>query len=338
MVCLIGEGFGFTHFLNHPWLGWLAVQFTHREWEGMNAWDLVQPFFMFIVGAVMPISFGRRWAAGETWGESLRHVIRRCLLLVIWGIIARSIQAGTPVLDLINVLAQVAFSYLVAFLVLRKSWKFQGGIALGLLICHWALYQFVGAPGVQGPWMRDANIGWYLDQLILHKTWSGSYATINCISSAANTLVGVMAGELLVSTLPPGKKMRILAFNGIAGILIGLALNPLVPIIKKIWTITFAFYSAGFTLLVLLFFYWLCDILKVQRWTKVFVIVGANSIFAYLVGEILRHWMEQSAQAFTGWAINRRGTLGHFLTAWVVLLFQIYVLNWLFQRKIFFKL
>jgi heparan-alpha-glucosaminide N-acetyltransferase len=242
------------------------------------------------------------------------------------------------VLDLINVLAQVAFTYLIAFLVLRKSWKFQGCTALGLLICHWALYQFVGAPGVQGPWVRDANIGWYLDQLILHKTWSGSYATINCISSAANTLVGLMAGELLVSTLSPAKKMRILALSGVAGILIGLALNPLVPIIKKIWTISFAFYSVGFTLLVLLFFYWLCDSLKVQRLTKVFVIVGANSIFAYLVGEILGRWMEQSAQVFTGWAIHSWGAFGHFLTAWVALLFQIYVLNWLFQRKIFFKL
>jgi hypothetical protein len=48
--------------------------------------------------------------------------------------------------------------------------------------------------------------------------------------------------------------------------------------------------------------------------------------------------MEQSAQVFTGWAIHRWGAFGHFLTVWVVLLFQVYVLNWLFQRKIFFKL
>ena len=32
----------------------------------MHFWDLIQPFFMFIVGVVMPYSFARRWARGES--------------------------------------------------------------------------------------------------------------------------------------------------------------------------------------------------------------------------------------------------------------------------------
>ena len=115
----------------------IAAQFQHVGWNmaisgGLHFWDLIQPFFMFIVGAVMPISFARRWAAGETWSRSLLHVLRRSALLIAFGLIARSVQANKPVIDLINVLAQIAFTYLVAFLVLRKSWKIQGGVALGL--------------------------------------------------------------------------------------------------------------------------------------------------------------------------------------------------------------
>src|SRR6266853_1611105 len=67
MICMIGEGFGLLAFQ----IG-LANQFRHADWDiaipsGMHFWDLIQPFFMFIVGAWMPFSFARREAAGERW-------------------------------------------------------------------------------------------------------------------------------------------------------------------------------------------------------------------------------------------------------------------------------
>jgi predicted acyltransferase len=190
MICMIGEGFGLLYFLKNPIIAPIANQFRHVDWTisipgDMHFWDLIQPFFMFIVGVVMPISFGRRWAAGEPWSRSLLHVLRRSALLVLLGLIARSFQAKRPVIDLINVLAQITFTYLIAFLVLRKHWSIQAGVACAFLVLHWALFQFAQAPGVAGPWVKDGNIGWYLDGLILHKHWNGSYATINCISWTA---------------------------------------------------------------------------------------------------------------------------------------------------------
>lgn len=338
MVCMIGEGFGLLYFLNTPIIGPIARQFEHTGWHGMTAWDLIQPFFMFIVGAVMPISFGRRWQAGETWEQSLRHVLRRALLLILFGLLARSIQAGRPVIDVINVLAQLAFTYPVAFLVLRKSWKTQAGVAFGLLAVHWALYQFVRAPGVQGPWIKDANIGWYLDRLIFHKNWGGSYATINCISSAANTIFGVMAGKLLISAAPVARKLRILAALGVASIALGLAMDPFIPIIKKIWTASFAIYSTGFTLLALLAFYWVCDVKKIRGWARLFVIVGSNSIFIYVFHEILHRWLLQTGVVFTGWAIQLWEPGGRALNVLLMVAFEIWVCVWLYRRKIFFKL
>lgn len=338
MVCMVSASFGLAYYRDHAVLGVLARQFRHAEWHGMTAWDLIQPFFMFIVGAVMPISFARRWAAGETWAQSFRHVLRRAALLVGFGLVARSIQAGHPVLDLINVLAQVAFTYFVAFLLLRASWRTQGAAAIGLLALHWGIYQFATAPGVEGPWVRDANIGWYLDRAILGKNWGGSYATINCLSSAANTIFGVIAGKLLASSLPPARKARILAASGMAAIAAGLALDPFVPIIKKIWTASFAIYSLGFTLLALLFFYWVCDVMGRRGWARLFVVVGSNSIFIYLLHEILHRWMQQTGLVFTGWAVSLWGPFGSVLNAWLVLGFQIWLCYWLDRRKIFFKL
>jgi len=330
MVCMLGEGFGLRYLAAAvPWTAPIAAQFTHVDWHGMHFWDLIQPFFMFIVGLVMPISFRRRWAAGETWAASLRHVIKRCALLIFFGLLARSVQANKPVIDLINVLAQVSFTYLAAFLVLRSGWKAQGITALVLLALHTALYQVATAPGVTGPWIKDANIGWYLDRLVLHKNWGGSYATINCVSSAANTIFGVMAGELLFGPLPLARKIRILVFTGIAAIAAGFALDPVIPVIKKIWTASFAISSAGFTLLALPLFHWICDIRKHRAWAHVFVIVGANSIFIYVFHEILHRWMLQTARIF----ISYPG-----LATLAVLAFEIYTCWWLWRRKIFFKL
>ncbi len=304
----------------------------------LHFWDLIQPFFMFIVGVVMPISFARRWAAGETWSRSLAHVLRRSALLILFGLIARSIQANRPVIDLINVLAQIAFTYLIAFLLLRKPWQVQGAVALGLLALHWAIYQFAAAPGVAGPWVKDANIGWYLDRLLLHKNWSGSYATINCLSSAANTIFGVMAGELLVSALPLARKMRILALTGVLGIAAGFALSAFIPLNKKIWTASFAIYSTGMTLLALLLFYWLCDIKGRRKWATLFLVVGSNSIFIYLFHEILHRWLTQTALVFMGWTVDLWGPGGKALVTLAVIAFEIYVCYWLYRRRIFFKI
>jgi predicted acyltransferase len=338
MVWMISVGFGFRFFHDSPLMGRIADQFEHTDWHGMSAWDLIQPFFMFIVGVAMPLSYRRRWAAGETWGHTFLHVIRRCVLLILLGIMARSIEAGQPVLDVINVLSQLGFTYFFAFLVLRRSWIFQGVTALGFLVAGWAIYQFGSAPGVLGPWVKDANIGWYLDRLILHKNWHGSYATINCVAETANNIFGVMVGWLLLSGASAARKMKILALAGAACLALGLAMDPVVPIIKKIWTPSFAIYSAGYTLLTMLALYWLCDIKKWRKWAQVFAIVGANSIFIYLFHEILSGWMNRTALVFTAWAVHLWGPWGKMLNVNLAIAFQIYVCYWLYRRKIFFKL
>jgi len=241
-----------------------------------------------------------------------------------------------PNLDLINVLAQLSFTYLVAFLLYRFDWRVQVGAAFGLLAAHTALYELIAPPGVQGPWVQDANLGWWLDKTILGKNWSGSYATINCLSSAFNTVAGMIAGEWLLSKST--KKLQMLAVVGVACIAAGLALDPLIPIIKKIWTASFAIYSLGFTLLVLAAFYWICDVKMWQRWANVLVMVGANSIFIYLFHECLHRWLDSSAKAFVGWTEPWLGAWTAVLIASTALAFQIYVCMWLYRRKIFFKL
>ncbi len=338
MIFMLSEGFGLGFLAADSWLHPLAVQFDHQEWHGMHAWDMIQPFFMFIVGTAMPFSFRKRWDSGESWNSTFLHVLKRAALLILWGLVARSVQANQPNLDLINVLAQIAFTYTVAFLLLRQSARIQIAAAVGLLAIHTGIYELASAPGVQGPWVQDANIGWWLDRTILGKNWGGSYATINCISSAFNTILGMWAGTVLAKNEDFGRKMRTLLIGGVICIAVGLALSPVIPINKKIWTASFAFVSTGITLWTLTGFNYFVDKHGWRLGVSIPVMVGANSIFIYLFHEILHRWMGATAKIATGWIIQWDAVFGSMLNAWVVLAFEVYVCVWLYRRKIFFKL
>jgi len=326
MILMVSEGFGLLHLKDHSWIAPIAEQFDHAQWIGMTAWDLIQPFFMFIVGAVMPWSFEKRWAAGESWTESLKHVLKRSVLLILWGLIARSIRAGRPVIDVINVLAQLAVTCPIAFLLLRRSQAFQLGAGLTLLAAHTLAYMAFG-----NPWTVGENLGEVLDRAIFGKNWGGHYATINCISSAFNTILGVIAGELIRERAFPK-----LARLGGACLAAGLLLSFWVPVIKKIWTASFALVSGGITILALLLFWWLCE---TKGWKmKLFVMVGANSIFIYLFHEILEDWLYRTAKVFTGWGTSYWPAELLAFNHLVAVIFQIWVCVWLYRRKIFFKL
>lgn len=335
MIWMFSEGFGLSVFEKDPgWKGALAAQFDHAAWIGYNAWDLIQPFFMFIVGVAMPYAFAKREAAGEGWSRQFVHVLRRCALLIGFGLVARSVQAGRPNLDLINVLAQVSVTYFLAFLVLNRGWRVQLGAAFSMLVVTWAVYQF---SGFADPWARNDNIGWHLDGLILGKHWGGGYATINFLGSSFNTILGVVAGGLLTGAMDTARKGRTLALAGLAMLAAGWSLHPLIPVCKKIWTPSFAVLSTGWCFLALLAFWYVCDVKGKQAWARILVMVGANSIFIYLFHEILNRWLHQTGRVFLGWLIEIWPVGGQLMLAWALVAFQIWVCVWLYRRKIFFK-
>ncbi|GAJ20757.1 unnamed protein product, partial [marine sediment metagenome] len=90
MFLLIGEFTGlFTHLVDPSLKGgvfyFIGTQLHHHPWNGLRFWDLVQPFFMFIVGVAMPFSFAKRTERGDNYRKLLRHAIQRALLLLLLG-------------------------------------------------------------------------------------------------------------------------------------------------------------------------------------------------------------------------------------------------------------
>jgi predicted acyltransferase len=162
---------------------------------------------------------------------------------------------------------------------------------------------------------------------------------MNAIPSTATIIFGVMAGQLIMNRWPARKTMLILLVAGLSGIAIGLAVSPWLPLIKRIWTPSFTVYAAGWTTLMLLFFYWSIEVMGWKTWAFPLIVVGTNSIAAYVLGNAFGGWFRSFTGAWINWLKTPLGPIWfpvfqHFLIfccAWLVL-------YWLWRRKIFFKL
>jgi predicted acyltransferase len=334
MLMLVSHGFGFGELKNHPVYGAVARQFDHVAWEGAVFWDMVQPAFMFIVGAAMPFALAIRRQQGASFSATARHVAARALKLILLSQILIAVSSNRLEFQLINVLSQIAFTYFLTFWILQLRWRWQAAAAAGLLILHSALFFLF--PGPDGPFSREGNIGAVIDKALLGYNYSGYYVTINFLTSTVTTLAGAWTGLLLMSSRSNRRKALWLAAAAAAAFLMSAALEPFIPNVKRIWTATFTLFSAGWVLLMMLALFLICEVLQWRRWTFPLVVIGMNSIFIYSVHMVLTGWLDRSIRVFTG-GFTFIGDLAPVAQACAVLAAMWYLNYWLYRRKIFLK-
>ena len=318
----------------------IGTQFHHYSWNGLRFWDLIQPFFMFIVGVAMPFSFAKRWERGDSWKQTLKHTLRRSFTLLFLGWALYCIGPGRITFELWNVLAQLSVTYLIAFLMMRKTIKTQFIFTIGLLVATELLYRFWPVQGFNQPFVPDHNFGAWFDMLVMGKLSGGHWVAFNAFPTTAHTMWGVMAGLILKSERLDLQKIKILLIAGLIGVVLGYALNPLTPIIKRICTSSFVIVTGGSCLLTLAFSYWLIDVKKIQKVPKFFAIVGMNPIFIYLFTNTGgAKWIHQIVKPFTMGIFGWIGDIyAQIITALVVWFSMWYICYWLFKKKIFIKI
>jgi len=325
------ESFGHTFF----------TQFTHHPWNGLRFWDLIQPFFMFIVGVAMPFSLHKRLAVAGDRGKVTNHILRRCFLLFLFGTGLHCVYNQKLVFELWNVLTQLSFTILLTYFLIRQPFKIQLAVSLGLLILTEILYRSY-APDF--PFVMGENFGSYTDMLLMGKINNGGWVAINCIPTAAHTLWGAMSGNLLMSKKTDQEKIKVLIIAGFIGLVAGYGLDllGLTPIIKRISTSSFVLVSGGWALLALAFFYWLVDMKKQQSWAFAFIVVGMNSIFIYLFAEVLAHrWLYGFIEIFNVGFLKPLGISDAILgivTALLTLGAMWYLCYFLYNKRVFFKI
>lgn len=317
----------------------IVQQFFHHPWNGLRFWDLIQPGFMFIAGTAMAYSLNKQFNSGASYGSVLRKVLKRSWWLFFWGVLNYAVDhEGKLGFRLWNVLTQLSFTTLLAFLVFKWSYWKQISFCIGLLLLTEALYRFTNIPGFDQPFTDQKNFGNYMDLVLMNTINSDGWVAINCIPTAVHTIAGMMAGKILLQKQP----LQWLVAAGIITLVAGymLDLAGITPIIKRIATTSFTLASLGYCLLALaLFVRVLRDPALADRpLSKFITIVGMNSLFIYLFFEIVGHrWFNGYVAAFTnalpmpnGW-VNIITSLTIFALEWAMCWF-------LYKKKIFFKL
>ena len=335
MILLVSVGLGFGALKGHPVFGMIAAQVDHVPWEGAVFWDLIQPAFMFMVGVAMPFALAKRIEQGATFRRNLWHVAGRSLKLIALAQLFGMASRGVINFGLINVLDQIAFTYLFCFLIMQLGFRWQVAMAALILAGHTALYYVF--PGPDGPFSQTGNIGQVIDQAVLGKTYGGHYVTINFISSTVTTLFGVWTGMLMQSRRPTMEKIRVLALAAAGGFAGGLALSLFIPMVKRIWTASFTLYSTGWVLLMLIPFVWLIEMKGYRKFAFPLIVVGSNSIFVYVIFQMFRGMIDRAVGALTGRFVFI-GLLAPVAQATATLLVIWYFCYWLYRRKIFFKI
>jgi predicted acyltransferase len=289
---------------------WGAVYWPldHAEWNGWTPTDLIFPFFLFIVGVSITLSFTARLRRGGTRGELARHVAFRSLAIVAVGLFLNVFpHFHFATMRYPGVLQRIGVCYLIAGLfVLWTARRADAGgfeanipaVAWALVVLlagYWALMRFVPVPGFgAGHLDMEGNLAAWIDRrLISGHMWSqlnqvrdpeGFLSTIPAIGTA---LWGVLVGEWIRGGRPVKRMLIGLLGAGAAAMVIGRLLHPIFPINKNLWTSTFVIFTAGFAMVVLAVCYWLVDVKGWRRWAKPFVVFGTNAIAAYVMADLV---------------------------------------------------
>lgn len=345
MFLLIGESTGMFHYIsqiNTSFTQFLGTQLSHHEWHGLYFWDLIQPFFMFIVGVAIPFAVANRLKKGATNKSLYLHALKRSALLFFLGLALYTSGEDKIVFRLQNVLAQLSVTYLVAFLIMRWKWFYQLALSLVLLLVADLAYRFFPVAGFNQPWEPFQNLGSWVNNWLESTDKASIWASLNAVSTTAHTIWGVLCGKILMESKPAAEKIKVLVIAGVAALVIGFGLDLLsvTPIIKKIATASFVFASGGWAILALALSYWMIDIKKWAAGTRAFIVVGMNCIFIYMVFEvggarILSDIYKPFISALLGWT-------GQVFTGMLVsgaVWFSLwYVTYWMYQKKIFIKI
>lgn len=331
---------------------------NHAAWDGWTPTDLIFPYFLFIVGISITLALSRRVEVGGSRTDLLLKIAKRSLIIFLLGVFLN----GFPFFHLSairipGVLQRIAVCYFLASLIfIYTSWKTQTWLALALPIGYWVLMTQVAAPGFHaGDLTRQGSLASYLDRLLLaghiYKRDYDPEGILSTIPATATTLLGVLAGHWLRSARAALEKVAGMFVAGMCALGLGWIWNAWFPINKALWTSSYVFFTGGIALLFFAVCYWLIDIQNYRRWSKPFVIFGANALAVYflssIVGRMMALWHIARANGAPG---NLKTFLvDHLFASWLTpmnaslfwaityVLFWLAVLSVLYRKNIFIK-
>ena len=322
----------------------IVYQLNHTPWQGLRFYDCIWPSFMLMVGVSVPLSFAKR-SLTETYHQQLAHAAKRAIVLFLLGSLRESVSMGSPYLvELSSALQPIAIAYFVAVLVVRKSWRFQASLAAAILVGYGLVLALIPAPGVPaGSYQFNHNLVHSVDIAVLGQVhWDhwpyaseGWGTVLSTIPTISTTLLGLLIGQLLMSSRSKKTKARFIGGIGLGCIVAGYAISPVVPVVMKMWTTSYGLMSAGWSCLMFLFSYWLIDIRGYRKWAFPLTVIGMNAIFIYMFTSLIH--LDPIVDVFTQGIARVLPNSELLFQQVTVLAVEWLILFWMYKRRILIK-
>jgi len=329
-------------------LGWLSEQMEHVPWSGFHMMDLVFPLFLFISGVSFPFSLAKRTAANEPKNKIYIHILKRALILVLFGILYNNggFKFEFDTLRYASVLSRIGLAWFFGALIYmhtrraisRYLWVFFLLLSYSLLI---SLVPAPDAPADADIFSPEANIvAWFDRRFLPGILCGGNYdpeGFLGIIPAIATALIGMLTGSFLAKAdLSSQKKTISLGLTGILMIIASLLLNIVIPINKALWSPSYVLVTGGISLILMTLFYWIIDVKGFNNWTFPLIVIGLNSITIYMAQSIIGFWNTNEfffggfTAIFPKDVASLISSCGYLMICWVFLLF-------LYKKKVFLK-
>ncbi|WP_454759223.1 acyltransferase family protein [Caulobacter segnis] len=288
----------------------------HAAWHGFTAADLVFPTFLFCAGMAVGLMVPRMSLEDRSGSAFWLKVAKRTGLLILLGLVINLLGGhfDLPNLRLPGILQRIGVCYALgtAICVLAAKRGEGGnlvfnmaatfGAAVVLLATYWLLVAFVPVPGF-GAGHLDSykSLPAFLDRAVftIPHLWRGATTEglgvtydpeglLSTLPAVVNVLMGAVAARVMMRGLTNGQRglMPVLVL-GVALVVIGLALNPVMPINKKIWTPSFAILTGGLSTVILVGFEMVARSRSRLGFDFVLKVLGGNAILAFILCQLL---------------------------------------------------
>ena len=268
----------------------------HAKWNGLSLSDLVFPFFLFIMGVSMYLSFSGKGFNFTT--EKFIKVLRRsCLLLLIgiainWfdmAIEGRGLDLGE--LRFWAVLQRIALCYLIAsVMVFTINHRYILSSAVALLVIYTLILVF----GHGYADSKEFNILYKVDEWLIGDKhlyrWSSvdPEGLLGTISSLANVLFGFYCGMKIKMSSDLTAKINSLFTAGSLLMFAGFIVSFALPYNKRIWSPSFSLITSGFCALLLALTMLAVDANgRRGKLVTFFQAFGVNALMMYVASELM---------------------------------------------------
>lgn len=297
---------------NYHWL-------NHADWEGIVFADMIFPTFLFCVGFAIPLSITSKIERGYSIRLLYWQIALRTFLLILLGLfinLSRNFDIAT--LRIPGILQRIALCYAAVSFLLLFLHQYRDNnnaknilnikisvlilIAVSILFIYWALFYFVPVPGYgSNQFTSFGSWSSYVDQKVFgiaHMwVWGQTNGVVSydpdgllsSLPACTNVIAGAILALLYQQKSPYFTKIT-LAVIAIMLISSGYLIQNFSPIIKKLWTSSFALISIGVSILLYVCF-------SVLKSFKVFHspfnplhVFGANALLAFIISFLCLMW------------------------------------------------